>query len=313
MPKKISSHHAYRGSEIQPLLPGSLLNEEPVRQIPSAVFEEYRSRRSEHTLRRQEADLLLFREFLTLSGVKSLDLCLEPSAWRVITWSLVEDFVKWQLSKGYAIPSINVRLSTIKTYARLSVQAGTLTPQEYALIREVQGYTSIEQVQIDQRRPIHRIGNKKAEPIKLNAEQAAALKDQPYTPQGRRDALMMNLLLDHGLKVGDLAELRMSDFDLSDGKSRFCCKNQWQKLSAGTFAALQACLSAGELDSSSYLLRRSKKNEELGEAGMSDRAITGRVCALGEKIGIENLSSHDCRYYWVNSTARKGSDTLDLA
>jgi site-specific recombinase XerD len=312
MPKKISSHHTYRGDAMQPLLPGSLLTEDPNRQSPKSIFEEYRSRRSEHTLRRQEADLLLFREFITLSGVKTLNLCLEPAAWRVITWALVENFVKWQLSKGYAIPSINVRLSTIKTYARLSVQAGTLTPQEYALIREVQGYTSIEQVHIDQRRPIHRIGYKKAEPIKINAEQANALKNQPDTPQGRRDTLMMNLLLDHGLKVGELAELKMSDFDLSDGKSRFCCKDQWQKLSPGTLAALQACLSAGELDSSSYLLRRSKKNEELGEAGMSDRAITGRVCALGEKIGIKNLSSHDCRYYWANSIERQGSDILEL-
>jgi integrase len=312
MPKKISSHHAYRGSEIQPLLPGSSEYEEPVRQSPAAVFNEYRSLRSEHTLRRQEADLLLFREFLTLSKVKSQDLCLDPATWRVITWSLVEGFVKWQLSKGYAIPSINVRLSTIKTYARLSVQAGTLTPQEYALIREVQSYTSIEQVHIDQRRPIHRIGYKKAEPIKLSSEQAAALKDQPDTPQGRRDILMMNLLLDHGLKVGELSELRTNDFDLSDGKTRFCYKDQWQKLSPGTLAAFQACLSAGELDPSSFLLRRSKKNEELGEAGMSDRAITGRVCALGEKIGIKNLSSHDCRYYWSTSSERNGSNTLEL-
>jgi hypothetical protein len=50
---------------------------------------------------------------------------------------LVAAFVQWQLSQGYAIGSINVRLSTIKTYAKLASQAGALHPTEYAMIRTV--------------------------------------------------------------------------------------------------------------------------------------------------------------------------------
>ena len=312
MPKKISSHHAYHDAAIQPLLPGELLDFPAKKEDAAEYFRNYQAKRSDHTLRRQEADLLLFSEFLSSLGVKARRLNQEPAAWRKVTWSQVEDFVKWQLAKGYAIPSINVRLSTIKTYARLCVQAGTLTPQEYALIHAVQGYTFQEQVHIDQRRPVKRIGLKKANPIKLSPEQAAALKQQPDTPRGRRDALMMSLLLDHGLKVGELSALKISDFDLSDGNLRFQIKGQWHKLSLACERALRACMSADELDQSGYLLRRSKKNEALGEAGMSERAITGRVCVLGEKLGIQGLSSHDCRYFWTTSLARQGTDALQL-
>ena len=315
MPKKVSSRHAYHDEGMQPLLPGEFTGIPPKGPVPGVYFDQYRAKRTEHTLRRQEADLLLFCEYLSQEGITLAGLDVLPTNWRPITWLHVESFVKWQVDQGYAIPSINVRLSTIKTYARLAMQSGTVSAQEYSMIRSVQGYTFREGARIDQKRPVKRIGLKKSEPIKLTPEQAYRLKSQPSTPQGRRDTLMMCLLLDHGLKVGDLSTLKFSDLDMDEGYLRLppskTGRDQTQKLSSCTIAALQACLDEGELATDSYLLRRSKKNVELGEAGMSDRAITGRVCSLGEKLGIPNLSSHDCRHFWINS-AKNGEDVLDL-
>jgi integrase len=306
-------------SAIQPLLPGELarqVGEQANQAAARTRFNDYRVRRAGETLRRQDADLLLFREFLAMVKVKTGDLSHDAGAWRVVTWGLVEGFIKWQLQTGYAIPSINVRLSSVKTYARLAMQVGTLTPQEYALIRAVQGYTYREQARIDQRRPVKRIGLKKAEPIRITPEEAAALKTQPDTPQGRRDTLLMCLLLDHGLRVGEVAALTSRDIDLEASTLRFyrpkVSKEQVHRLSEATCKALQACLLAGELDRNGLLLRRSKKNEELGEAGMSERAITGRVRFLGEKLGIAGLSAHDCRHYWATSAARHGTDPFAL-
>ena len=45
---------------------------------------------------------------------------------------------------------------------------------------------------------------------------------------------------------------------------------------------------------------------------MSDRAITGRVEFLGKRLGIDNLSAHDCRHYWATSAARHGTDPFVL-
>ncbi|PKN97543.1 MAG: hypothetical protein CVU43_17160, partial [Chloroflexi bacterium HGW-Chloroflexi-5] len=145
------------GGEIQPLFPGELANligERANRAAAASRFLDYRSRRADQTLRRQDSDLLLFREFLAEVNVITGDLSHEPAAWRLVTWGLVEAFVKWQISKGYAIQSVNVHLSSIKTYARLAMQAGALLPQEYALIRAVQGYSYREQSRIDSRRKI---------------------------------------------------------------------------------------------------------------------------------------------------------------
>ena len=55
-----------------------------------------------------------------------------------------------------------------------------------------------------------------------------------------------------------------------------------------------------------------RKDGELGEAGMSERAITARVGVLGRKLGIDGLSAHDCRHYWATKAARSGTDAFAL-
>ena len=107
-------------------------------------FADYRMRRAEQTVRRQQADLGLFAGFLDGLGIRIGQLAEDPEAWRGVTWGLVEAFVKWQLQQGYTISTINVRLSTVKTYARLAMQSGVLDPQEYALMRAVRGYSQSE-------------------------------------------------------------------------------------------------------------------------------------------------------------------------
>ena len=155
-------------------------------------FEDYRSRLSVQTVRRQDADLVLFAEFLHNAEVRRVGAFNEdPEAWRGVSWGLVEAFVKWQLKEGYAVSSVNVRLSTVKSYARLAFQAGTLSAEAYALIRSVQGYARREKRRIDARRLQTRVGLKKETPVTLSPEQAAALKNQPLeTAQGARDALV---------------------------------------------------------------------------------------------------------------------------
>jgi len=301
------------------LLPGELANligERANQAAAASRFADYRSRRADQTLRRQDADLELFREFLALYNVKTGDLSHEPLAWRPVTWGLVETFVKWQINHGYAIQSVNVHLSSIKTYARLAMQAGTLLPQEYALIRAVQGYSFREQSRIDARRQITRIGLKKAQPVKISPEQAAQLKQQPDTPQGRRDAFLMCLLLDHGLRVGEVAALGVSDFNLKDEQLRFfrpkVNKEQIHRLTRDTLKALKAYQEHGDIPQSGLVLRRSLRNEELGAIGMTERAITARVGYLGEKIGVMGLSAHDCRHFWATSAARHGTNPFVL-
>ncbi len=118
--------------------------------------------------------------------------------------------------RGYAIDSINVRLSTVKVYCKLAAKAKVLDAADYALIKLVTGYRHKEKRNVDLNREITRIGDKKAEAIILSKAQADALKAQPDTAQGRRDALLMCLLLEHGLRCGEVEALTVQSLNLDD-------------------------------------------------------------------------------------------------
>jgi integrase len=306
---------------LQPQLPGSEVNTRIGILANQAAanyrFQDYHQRRSENTVRRQYADLSLFSKFLQSQlNVTTGSLPEDPMAWQIMTWGLVEAFVKWQLLEGYAVSTVNIRLSTIKTYARLAMQAGTLSTNEYAMIKAIQGYSYKEQYRIDQRRSVQRLGLKKASPVQITLDQARLLKTQPNSPQGRRDTLMMCLLIDHGLRVGELAIICVENIDISTGMLHFyrpkVNRQQIHKLSTDSLRAIEIYANYGDLPDQGPLLRKSIKDGSLSSAGMSERAITQRVNFLGVEVGLSGLSAHDCRHYWATNAARHGTDPFTL-
>ena len=276
-------------------------------------FDDYLSRKAANTAIAQRSDLFHFSCYLQDAGVHNAAnedyLQTDPLAWRGVTWGLVDGFIKWQLTQGHAITSINRRLSTIKVYAKLASQAGMIDPQELALIKTVTGYAKNEAKRIDARRPVTRVGDKKRTPVRITHEQARQLKAHPDTPQGRRDALLMCLLLEHGLRVGEVGLLQSENFDSEAGTFYFerpkVDSEQIHKLSNTTAQALHAYIHAGDAPHEGPLLRGSLKSRALTHAGISDRAIQARVRFLGEQIGLFGLSPHDCRHYWATYWAKK--------
>lgn len=286
-----------------------------------SVFMDYQSRKAKNTLRRQVNDLALLAEYLSAAGLRVGDFTADPESWRGITWGLVEGFARWQLQEGYAVPSVNVRLATVKSYARLAMKAGALTATEYALIRSVQGYSHKEGKRIDEQRQgaelATRKGAKKSAAVSIDPEQAARLIGQPETPQGRRDALLMCIMLEHGLRVGEVALLTVSDFDLKAGTLTFyrpkVDKVQTHALTPQTLKAARAYFKHdAPKKGSAWRKSASKQNGKraagtLNGQGLTERALTKRVNVLGEAVGLIGLSAHDCRHYWATQAARNGT------
>jgi integrase len=211
-------------------------------------------------------------------------------------------------------------------YAQLAVNAGAIKPQQVILIRNVRGHSRKASKNVDDDRSAAgiatRTSTKKRENVKLDKKHRRALKEQPDTPQGRRDAVIMALLLDHGLRVGELALLEVTAFDLKADTFTFyrpkVDKKQTHKLEKDSRKAIDRWF-ATDAPAMGPLLRSSRKggkqkaadgrrvfgNGILGDAGMSERAITERVRELGEAIGIEGLSAHDCRHSWATQIARR--------
>ena len=137
---------------------------------------------------------------------------------------------------------------------------------------------------------------------------------RPETPQGRRDALLMTILLEHGLRVGEVARLVVTDFDLKAGELKFyrpkVDKTQTHKLTPRTLAAARSYFEqdapvVGNLWRASASKRDGRAaHGSLTTQGMSERAITDRVSTLGVLIGVAGLSAHDCRHYWATQAAR---------
>jgi integrase len=313
------------------------------------LFTDYRQRRAERTIRTQTAALQLWAQYLVTVGAANellaeaeawalayfADDMLESlaehaetqglevpvvlaahycqhlaAAWQGVTWGLVEGFVKWLLNQGYSLSSINNRLSAVKVYARLAAKAGTLSPEENALIREVRGYGGTEGKRVNTKRDKKRVGYKKEEAIVLTAQQARRLKtEHPPTPQGIRDRLLICLLLDFGLRASEVSALKVEDF----AETGYVIVYR-QKTDTTDRMALSLDITAVLDDYRRYirksgeLLRGSRKNGKLTDHIMSVRAIGARVKTLGRDIlGIWELSPHDLRHTWATQAAKESN------
>lgn len=324
-------------SDLIPAQPGGQLVQagQLANQIAKqGLFSDYRARRAANTIRRQNNDLALLAAFFYDAGLTPANLSSEelaesfindPETWQAMTWGLVAAFIRWLLAAGYAIGSINGALTTVKVYSEMAAKAGALDSKELALIQAVHGFRRSEGVHVDElrentRRSVRRNGtraNKKARAVSLSADQAAKLKAQPDSPQGRRDRLIMCLLLDHGLRVGELARLTVDCFKLKGGELTFyrpkVNRIQTHRLTPDTLAAARAYL-ANDAPALGPIWKRSRKGKGSRAAqpggglltfqGMTGRAITERVNYLGAALGIVGLSAHDCRHYWATLAAK---------
>ena len=309
------------------------IGEQANRAAAMNAFEKYKDLKAENTVKRQLDDLNCFAEFLrglteTLAreleledldawqDITGQDLHSKPTAWQGITHGLVEGFIDWMGSQGYAVGTINIRLSTVKRYAGLAFKAGALDRTDYALIKMVSGYSNQEAQRVNKKRLENeeptRIGDKKAAAVSITPKHARALKKHDLTtPQGCRDAVIMCILIDHGLRVGELVGLTVGNVDFEAGALVFYRPKvdvvQTHKLSPDTLAALVAWRDSGDMPlmDDAPLLRSSRKGGHLTDAGMTERAIAKRVRAIGKTAGIEGLSPHDCRHFWATNFVRE--------
>jgi len=307
-------------------------------QIVSAnVFANYRKRKAKKTIKRQNNDLVLFGQFLAgFRKVPSGDMANDPGTWEEITSGQVELFAEWCLETGYAVGSINVMLATVRTYADLAAKAGVLDHGELTMILRVRGYSHREGINVDEqrddagietRRSLRRddvIASRKISPTWLTSAQIALLKAQPNNPRGRRDRLLICLLLNHGLRCSEVSGLTVESFDLDAGTLTFYRPKTdiWQTLALlpdfektfpdfkETFEAAREYLEQ-DAPTSGPLWRWSRKGKTgyllIDHQGMTTRGINKRVGELGDLIGISNLSPHDLRHIWATRRARQVS------
>jgi integrase len=178
---------------------------------------------------------------------------------------------------------------------------------EIIRLQSLRGYTLKEGTDLDAKRAkaglATRIGNKKATATTITDEQADELCSvREDTPQARRDALMMAIFLDHGLRVSELAILKIEDINFDKKQCVFYRPKvgRWSRhnLRGRAWKILCEYVQRDNRAKDGALILASHKTKQLiAGKGMSTRGIQDRVKHLGLAVGIENLSPHDCRHY----------------
>lgn len=298
----------------------------------AGLFADHNAQRADNTTRAQRADLELFSMFLVSAGETSRSasaLHTDPAAWRGVSWGIVAGFVRWMQRNEYADSSTARALATVKRFAKLAFAAGAIDQVDHALIATVTAPKGKAAAQVDQqraavgistRRSTKRTGGestKRSDSTPITAEQRTSLLTQPDTAQGRRDAVIMALLIDHGLRVSEIADLQVTNIDTAGGKLRFYRRkvDAWQT-HAMTTASRAALLAWMQTDAPAIgpLLRGSRKDGSLSAtAGMTTRSIGVRVAELAARAGIEQrVSPHDLRHDWATCAAAAGTDAFAL-
>ena len=286
-----------------------------------STFERILTGKSANTRIAYQTDLETWKSYLSAGGldVSGCDYGNDPACWRGITHGVVIAYVEWLKQQGFSIASINRKLSCVRAFCAMAAQAGVIPGDVLAMIQTVGTIRRGQGLEIDRGRKqtrINRPNAKKAKSVELTPAQAHSLKAQPNTPQGRRDALLMCLLLDHGLRAGEVAVLTLNNFNLQHGTVTFWRdkveKEQTHELTRDTLTALHNCIDSGDIQPMELLLRASLKSGALGKGGMSEVAISARVRTLGARINVIGLSAHDCRHYWATDAQRNGTDGFTL-
>ena len=165
-------------------------------------------------------------------------------------------------------------------------------------IQGVKGIARKQARNIDARREITRIGYKKAQAVDIPPELLPALKHPATGSLAKRDALLMCLLLDHGLRVGEVVLLKRNHIHLRGRLLTFyrpkVDEPQNDRLTDDTLAAARL-----------YLPTLPAKQESLFDLAII--SVQERVRTLGELAGIRGLSPHDCRHSWATRAARHGT------
>ncbi len=266
------------------------------------LLERYQEGLSDETLERQGYDLALFTKFLESIHTQPGDFYYDLEAWRHINAGLVDGFLQWLKHQGYAIGSLNVRLATVKAYCKVAHDAGVIPTTVYTRIQGVKGIPRKSARHVDKRRDVTRVGTKKASAVDVPDMLIEALKHPDTGFLAKRDTLLMCLLLDHGLRVGEVAILKKTDINLTNrlltfDRPKVSKGDQLHLLTDDTYAAALA-----------YLPTIPDDQESLFDLAVS--SIQERVRMLGRAVGIPNLSPHDCRHSYADRAARSGA-TLD--
>jgi integrase len=211
-----------------------------------------------------------------------------------------ELLLEWRTSMDGLMPStVNVRLAAVRSLIREATRNGVLGSEQAAAMTDVPNV----------RQQGTRLGNW------LTREQAKELLGVPdrSTLKGKRDYVILALLVGCALRRRELAHLDIGDIQMREGRwviadmrgkggrVRTVAVPLWIKQGINTW------LTAAELEDG-RLLRAVGKSGKVLRGELSDWAVWSVVQQSARQIGVERFGAHDLRRTCAKLCRKSGGD-----
>ena len=209
---------------------------------------------------------------------------------REVSWRDVDHFVQRQARAELTATTVNRRLNAIKHFFDYLV-------------------TERQEIGINPVKPSHFLRVGRPLPKKLSQEQVKQLFTQIENPM---DHALCLLMLRCGLRVSEVAKLKLSDFDweqkslmIEQGKGR---KDRVVYLSADAIAALKACLELRPASVPGDLLFWNQKRS--GRA-LSAKGIQKKVERYAKAASVK-ASCHSLRHTFASNLLEEGAEVTSI-
>jgi len=259
--------------------------------------------RSPRTVRAYLSDLAHFaRWFAQTNG--------QPLTPEAITPTDIREYRQWMIvTQGLAPATVNRRIAALRAYTTWAHSAGLIAGDP----------TNGVKLLAEQRSPPRWLDHRQQAALKRALERTlehaelkarlAQLEGRPTPPEltwARRDAALVHLMLNAGLRVGEVTALEIGDVELRERSGRVTVRlgkgnrPRVVPLNAEVRAALSAWqeVRPGTETRALFIGRR--------EEALGTRAVQRVVAQLGRAAGLEDLTPHVLRHTFAKNLVDAG-------
>ena len=279
---------------------------------PELALNEYLSGLSKSSRRSRLVAFKTVSKYFVSRGVEvsAEELSRNFDIWTHLDSAFILAIYDWMMEKGYSINTARVVRSFIFAQLQMLQKCGMITHEKLGSI-----YILTKTGRLSNGKKPKWYGRNGV----LTDEDVYRLKNGHDTDTvcGRRDKLLMHILLEHGLRRGEVVKLELNNIDVDQGVMTFYRPktDSWTtvRLTPATLEALKDHKDKDGIQRGT-LVQAVNKGDHIEGSITSGVAINNIVKRLARDLlkGKIDISAHDCRHYWATKRAEEGATALQL-
>ncbi len=218
--------------------------------------------------------------------------------WEQLNYAAVAKVRAALLDDGYAVSSVNMVLSALRSVAQTAFNLNCMNAEMLARIR------SVKRVSGDIQRKGRALDRQEIRAL------VQAAKQHPQPVRRYRDAAIVLTLCGTGLRAGELVKLERRDYDngiltVRQGKGR---KYREIHVADAVDRAIRAWLKVSANEAENALFGRIQRNGKTATQPLTTTGLTGILAELQQTAGIARFTPHDMRRTFITRLLEQGVD-----